>query len=368
MRRAPCRRFLLLAALVCVAASAQAEPTPSDDYLRGYADATLRSLFDLDDYRLQVEQGAVRVELGPGQTVEADTLVRALLAIEGVRHVEVRGDGGALLAERSQLPSDEPPDRFVWDLFPPVELFPPLLADPRWPHFSASYERYISDNSDLRHVGDVSFGETFALLRRSDPDWGIWELGFLAGVFSVFDLGSPSFDLVNTDFMAGFSLSYQLAGVTSLLRLYHQSSHLGDEFLLRNRVERVNLSFEVLDLLFSMSPTEWLRLYGGGGAMVHREPSLDRGLLQAGFELQSPTAFLGGRLRPLGGADFQLREESDWRTDLSSRMGFQIEHPRLRRLRLRLQILLNYYRGRSPNGQFYNRRIENVGVGVHMGF
>ncbi len=32
---------------------------------------------------------------------------------------------------------------------PQSHLFQPLLADPRWPHFSASFQRYI-DNDHLR--------------------------------------------------------------------------------------------------------------------------------------------------------------------------------------------------------------------------
>jgi hypothetical protein len=35
---------------------------------------------------------------------------------------------------------------------------------------------------------------------------------------------------------------------------------------------------------------------------------------------------------------------------------------------LRLQILSQYFRGNSPNGQFFDRRIEYAGVGAHLHF
>ena len=151
-----------------------------------------------------------------------------------------------------------------------------------------------------------------------------------------------------------------------MLRVYHQSSHLGDEFLLSNQVDRVNLSYEVLDLLLSFEPWRWLRVYGGGGLYLDREPNLERGLLQTGVELTSPVAYIAGYLRPVAALDLQNREESNWKPDLSLRAGVQIEHPALENRRL--QILGEYFDGRSPNGQFLEQSIRTVGVGVFLGF
>ena len=358
------RRVVAVGLIASVAA--HAAPAPSGEYVRGYADAVLRQVFGLDDYTLEVGDGEIRLMFDAPPKVERDTLERALLAIEGVERVEIldRGDPSGVRQARDDTP-EPTQDVSDWQIFPQRELFEPLLADPRWPHFSAALEWYTSDQ-ELDRVVATSFGETFALLRSPESEHGRLELGFQAGVFSVFDLDSESFDLVNSDFIVGLTLAHQLGDLTSMLRVYHQSSHLGDEFLLRNRVDRVNLSFEVVDFLMSYDPTTWLRLYGGGGLLVHREPDLDRWLAQAGVELVSPEAYLGGHVRPLAAVDLQFRQESDWRTDLSTRFGFQIEHATLQRLQV--QILGQYYRGRSPNGQFYERRIETLGVGVHLGF
>ncbi len=51
------------------------------------------------------------------------------------------------------------------------------------------------------------------------------------GVFQ-FDLSAPSSDLINTDYVVGVPLSWRSGGWSTRVRLYHQSSHLGDEFLL----------------------------------------------------------------------------------------------------------------------------------------
>jgi hypothetical protein len=97
---------------------------------------------------------------------------------------------------------------------------------------------------------------------------------------------------------------------------------------------------------------------------VDRDPEdLEPRYVQAGVELESPWAFFD-MLRPIAALDVQRREEHEWRSDYSARAGFQIESSYWSRRRL--QILAEYYDGRSPQGQFFERRIEYWGVGVHL--
>lgn len=344
---------------------ARAQSPRPDAYVRGYADAILGDLFQVRDYGVVVRGDTIEVSFTAGQPQGgADKIARALLQIPGIRRVVVV-DGDTVVADERR-DGDVPVEEIDggWDVFPRRELFQPLVADPRWPHFSASYQWYI-DSDELTHVAAVSFGETFAFIRSPATDVGEFELGMLAGVFSVFDLASESFDLVNSDFLVGPTLTHRYAALATQLRFYHQSSHLGDEYLLRNRVDRVNLSYEAFDVLLSYT-IGWVRGYAGGGLLVHRNPELERGLAQVGVDLTSPVAFRSGHLRPIGGVDVQFRQESDWEPDLSTRVGLQVEHPTLERLRL--QLLAEYYRGFSPVGQFYQRRIETLGVGLHLGF
>ena len=77
------------------------------------------------------------------------------------------------------------------------------------------------------------------------------QLDVVGSIFAQFDLGTPSYDLLNSDFVVGFPITMRRGGFSSRLRIYHQSSHLGDEFLLANRIQRVNLSYEGFDLKLS---------------------------------------------------------------------------------------------------------------------
>jgi hypothetical protein len=146
-----------------------------------------------------------------------------------------------------------------------------------------------------------------------------------AGVFAIFDLESLSFDLINTDFfVAGFA-GYRLGDFSAITRVFHQSSHLGDELLLRRtRPNRVNLSYEGVDAKLSYDFPWGLRAYTGAGYLYDVDPqSLGRGSAQTGVEFRSPATFFGGRLRPIAGLDLQFREENNWHTDLSLRAGFR---------------------------------------------
>ncbi len=75
-----------------------------------------------------------------------------------------------------------------------------------------------------------------------------------------------SLDLVNADYTVGLLASYRTGRLSGFLRLCHQSSHLGDEFILNSQtpVSRVNLSFEEVDLKLSYDVASWFRIYGSG--------------------------------------------------------------------------------------------------------
>jgi hypothetical protein len=346
------RPTLFAAALLLCAVAAHA--VPDEAYLAGYATAVIERDLGLVVVSVEVRDRVAYVVVQSLGDQPAERIAAALTEIEGIGRVEVsEADGGTAPA----------PDAF--EILPRVELFDPLIADPREPHFSASYQWYLAD-PELTHVGNATFGETFALF--GGTLWGgRWEIGGLGGVFSIFDLDADSYDLVNSDFRAGLTFSARNDGLSAQLKLYHQSSHLGDEFLLRNRVDRINLSYEGLDLLISGDPWPWLRLYGGGGVLLNSNPTdLHRLSAQVGVELQSPVAFVRNAVRPIAAFNYGSREENHWREELSGSAGIQLENPQLSKMHV--QILANYFKGNSPNGQFFVRRIETLGVGVHLHF
>lgn len=408
---------LWLAALTGIGAvltcTVYAEPatTTDDALLRGYCLAVITREFGLDAEALQVADGVVCVDAPMLTAGQQAALRQALEQAPGLRELRLAGGLSASASDAdTAAPASSPrgagasagpwptlDDTAAADarsamanvegLLPAERLFDPLMADPRWPHFSAALHHYASDD-ELTTVGAVSFGETFSLYQQTLYDAARWGLVLPAGVFAIFDMDAESRDLVNADYRVGFGPAYRRPdGFSAIAMVYHQSSHLGDEFLLRSRIERINLSYEGLDIKLSQTfdpfgenreadatahtgdrhrDDPW-RIYVGGGYLVHTDPDgLAPWSSQAGAEWRGHPTLLRGRARPVAAVDLQFAEEHGWATDVSLRAGLEFANPQLPTRRI--QLLIEYYNGHSPNGQFYERAIHYLGFGVHGHF
>ncbi len=338
----------------------------TDEYIAGFATAVLQHEFKAADSTLQVRNGVIRINARSLGGLDREKVKRALAGIAGVKDV--------VLIEDEAIAAAPSPARGVRVDIPETEssflprglLFAPLHADPRWPHFSATYRGYRTNNLTATFGGN--FGETFSIYRNRAPLDGQWEFVIQAGLFSLFNLNSASFNLINADYTVGALTTYRSGNFSSFLRLHHQSSHLGDEFLLTNPgVRRINLSYEEIDIKLSYELSEWVRLYGGGGYLVHRDPANVRPVsTEGGLELTSPISFFDGSIRPVCYADFQVNERANWSVAQSVMAGLRFENARIGNRQL--QLLAEYFAGPSPNGQFYVRHEHWFGIGLHFYF
>jgi hypothetical protein len=342
--------------------SAQAR---DDGFIKGYAAAVLEREFHLKAPSLRVENGIITLQASDLPGVNRNAVIEALSRIHGVVRVSLVDATAPPPALSEGTPPKETTDLGT-GAFPSGEhLFKPLIADPRWPHFAIEYQYYIADKK-LADVVAVSFGESLNFYRaRLGSAW--WGVGLQAGVFGIFDLDAPSKDLVNADYFVAAAGDFRYDAFSALMRVFHQSSHLGDEFLLRNRVKRVNLSYEGVDLKFSYDFLgDVLRVYGGGGYLFDRDPSeLKPGTLQWGLEFRSPWPGEAAKVRPIAAVDVQNRQQNGWASDVSARAGVEFKGLWSGR---DLQVLVEYFRGKSPNGQFYLDQIDYIGLGMHFHF
>jgi hypothetical protein len=257
-------------------------------------------------------------------------------------------------------------------LLPADQIFCPLLADPKEARSFISFLRgtfrSLDDPSGKgTSIGSVGLGDSFGLVRWNGSTRGEGvQFDVVGAIFAQFDLGTESNDLINADYIIGLPLTVRKRGFTARARVYHQSSHLGDEYLLRSEdIERENLSFESLEIIASqeMGP---LRVYAGGELLFRREPeTLPSRLAHAGVELRTGRA---GPIQLVAGVDFKGTEEHDWSPATSARVGLEAArgerggHP----VRL-ITLMLEFYQGPSPYGQFFQDDISYVGVGLHFG-
>ena len=252
-------------------------------------------------------------------------------------------------------------------LFPQGELFKTPLANPKEPRFHVTWLKLNLDAGTF-NTASVGFGESFGLVRWAGPrPTDEWQLGLSGAVFAQFNLDSESMDLINADYIIGIPFSYRNGPWSARARLYHQSSHLGDEFLLFPQaigpVERINLSFETVELLAAW---EWqgLRIGGGPSYIVHSDTPLKRHRVQGSLEYISPP--LPGVPGNLFGSLFANSwEENDWDISLNLKAGLNLKSPYASKRTL--QFFAEYFNGHLPFGQFYQTKAEYFGVGVSLG-
>jgi hypothetical protein len=257
-------------------------------------------------------------------------------------------------------------------LFPQDQIFCALLADPKEPRSFVSYLRgefrTLDDPAGKgTNIGSVGLGDSFGLVRwgGSRPGEGV-QLDLVGSIFAQFDLGTPSNDLINADYIVGLPVTLRRSGFSARVTFYHQSSHLGDEYLLRGEeIERENLSFESIAVVLSQE-IRALRLYAGGERLFRREPeALATQLMHAGIELRTrrsgPRAFVAA-------VDLKATEQHDWSPATSARAGIEFARSGAAGHPARLvALMLEVYEGPSPYGQFFQDNISYVGFGLHVG-
>ncbi|MEP7381622.1 MAG: DUF1207 domain-containing protein [Gemmatimonadota bacterium] len=263
---------------------------------------------------------------------------------------------------------------------PEGDVFCPLVADPKAVRSFASYLRAratqfnpTTQSTFDTDVGAVGISDAIGLGRWNGarPNDGV-QFALSAGVFAQFDLRAASYDLLNADYTVGLPVTFRHGALSGRVRLYHQSSHLGDEFLLRPSdpaPARENLSFEAAELLLSLD-MGFIRVYGGGESLINRNPdSLASAVLHTGFELRPSTVLLSlgsvATLRPIAAVDVKATKGNLDRPATSAMAGLDISRRRdPGGSGRRWMILAQFYSGPSPYGQFYRDDIRYYGVGV----
>ena len=244
-------------------------------------------------------------------------------------------------------------------------VFEPLLADPKEPQFFAAYLWERSPRLAPR-LGSVGFGQTIGVANGRT-----WQVAIAAAVFSQFNLARPTADLMNTDYRVGLPVTYRRAGLTTRVQLYHQSSHLGDEYMIHANAQRVDLTFEAAELLVSQQIAAW-RVYGGGEyVFTHSPADLKPGLLHGGVEYRQRGVLVRfGRMatgRLVAALDAKSFQDRRWDVAWSAITGFELADPAARgEGGWRWSLLLRAYTGPAPYGEFFRDRVTSLGIGVGL--
>ncbi len=250
---------------------------------------------------------------------------------------------------------------------PRGDIFDPLFADPKELRSLASC-LYTESDDYKTAIALVGFSERWGIYRWKGKHANEgWQVGITGGVFAFFDLHTISKDLINADYLVGFPLSWRMGKTSTRFRVYHQSSHLGDEYLIGQHPTRINLSFESMEWLFSRDLGR-LRVYGGGEWIFDRHPDdLDPWVPHWGAEFRAPLSLKHlnreRKAQWVTAMDFKVTDGPDNNIGWNTKTGLEFGPLKTSDMNARRWSLnWTFYRGPSPYGQFIHRNVTTTGI------
>lgn len=253
---------------------------------------------------------------------------------------------------------------YSWQLLPEGLMYKSYLAGEKEPRFSTMtmYQQHgetFWDSVLGGRVGLVRYGTTDNI-RPQGYQWDIEGGAFLRMQ------PQEDRDVHSVDFRMGSPITYRNGPWQAKLGYYHISSHLGDEFLLKNPgFPRLNYSRDAIVMGMGYFPVDELRLYfevgwaffGTGGAKPWE--------LQTGIDYSPthPTTRWYGD--PYAGMNILIREEYDWGGAFSLVAGRQWRgHTSDHTFRAGLL----FYNGADNQSSFQGQTTQFLGLGIRYDY
>jgi len=249
--------------------------------------------------------------------------------------------------------------------FPETDrIFHRLLADPRQAQTSARYYRQAGDD-----MADIALGNSWGMIRWTGLGLGGWQLQWnVEGMaYTRFKLGGGINEFQTIDFFGNLPLEARRGIFSGKLVLFHASSHLGDDYIRRTGDLGTRYSIEGLRLLASVEPHPFVRVYGGGGDILHSVPAGKGGMLQVGIELRTPDFNASTRYPKhlYFAEDVRWLDRVGWSATINTEIGIRIAYSGVIRS---LRVHLGDSHGHSDFGQFYSRTENYVNLGISCDF
>lgn len=265
--------------------------------------------------------------------------------------------GLATLLQVSAVPAQQ-------RLFPSVRSFELPEASPR---VHGLVGRLISARrGDSRfgqeHEGEVVLGENFPIVTLKGGQRPI-VLGFGSQVYGRFSLTDPKSALISTDWVVGLNATAVLESWALTLEVYHESSHLGDEYGDRFPDDRLDWTREVLAGWASYRAGLW-RFTAGASYVLDDQLQLPAPSGSLGVDYRGKSRrFLSGQLRPIAGLFTEAGAATSWRVSTSAKLGFAFatggeNHD--------IGIALIAHDGLSTQRQFFRQESQYVGMEVRF--
>lgn len=352
----PFRNFLFLILLFFITShvNANQEYRLKDAYIKGAIEEFIKIEYCKCMVGVKVLEGYVYLSNAPSSSEIRSQMIFYINKMDGVK--------GVIVESYQDCPNPTYRRRLLPDY--PI-LWEPWIANPREVMCSLAYRQ--GDRVLAPSVGAVSFGSEFPIYRfagvnafsyKSDIEFSIE--GCLYAVFNLNPNTPPNYTfnhaLINADYYIGIPVTLAHDDWTFRFRLYHISSHLGDQFLLLNpNFARKNLEFEAIDLKVNYQLNRCLMLYAAIGDYIISDSDFPMKTLYFDYGFQYFYPWIYDKCNdilwePFLAAFFQNQQFENWTFNQNLSLGIRSRH--LDGNSTRMAFSLEYYNGRSQDGMF----------------
>lgn len=254
------------------------------------------------------------------------------------------------------------------EFLPADNLFAPIILDPMESQLFGSFVLETQVNHPKnRYLLPFGVGLNKGFFRKDVDAEHSWELRLEATAITVFEWAffeedSWQRNLVSTDYKAGSIFNYVFKENELRVRFWHVSSHLGDDYLIRNQITSYSpnpINYEQLDFTYARNIRTW-RCYAGAGTLVRLESLRKRLSFQAGT-IWTAAPENPERAHWTAGIDIKSFEQNDFRPNFKVGAGLELGAPN----RHPFRVLLEFYDGHLPYSVFETDLIQWVGIGTY---
>lgn len=247
--------------------------------------------------------------------------------------------------------------------FPKTRIFPVVFLDPLECQIGGGSYLLSRSRSDLSLYSLVNFGFTKPIFAKQ-TDEIFWEVNLGAATFTQFDLikkdnGVYLAGLLNNDYK--ISLDYNLQKKSNLLRfrIFHISSHLGDDYMLRHNDSLPNdksVNYEQADItLLKLKRNDYWYLSLGEiyTKYVFRKRFSVNGGGLVNYRKLKPLSFFNS-------INIKLFAQNNFSPDVRAAFGVSFN----RKSESMAKIWLEYYNGQLPYSTLDYGRVSWIGLAL----
>lgn len=251
---------------------------------------------------------------------------------------------------------------YTWQLLPQGLMYRSYLAGLKESRMYGGVE----DAKDDSIFWSATLGARVGLLRYGTSDYILpdgFQIDAEASTQARLDVPNDV-DLRSADYRGGVPVTFGFGQHRFRTGYYHLSSHLGDEFLLKNSgYDRLNFARDVILFGYSYYATPNLRFYAEAGWGFYTIVS-DPWEFQFGIDY-APQYRTGFRGAPFFAINTHLKEELNYSGNFTVQAGWAWRADNGPQL---LRIGMQYFNGASPQNSFVFENEQTIGAGVWYDF